>query len=286
MRHRSALAAAVFLLSSAVATPALAATPRATLPACGAVLTSSVRLAADLVCRDGGGLTLAADGIELNLNGHSLVGSGWDGGDGVTVAARNVVVRNGTVSGWDSAVRADPDQSDDEDPPAEPAYSGTVRNVRLDGSRTGAAVDGRGSLVVQNSTLIGNGTGGHSQFEGWLRVEGSTVAQNGRGLFSFQIDRDGLVVRNSLIRDNGSGVACSQDGRYDVAGSTLQRNGTGLDLFECMGQVVNSRFAWNKRHVDGFLDEGDVISLRCNTYTRDGLPLPFPVDPVPCPVTP
>ena len=48
-------------------------------------------------------------------------------------------------------------------------------------------------------------------------------------------------------------------------------------MFECAGRVEASAFAWNRRHVTGYLAPGDEITLRCNTYTATGGPLGVPV---------
>jgi hypothetical protein len=197
---------------------------------------------------------------------------------GVFLDARGVVVRNGRVANWGSGVAA----HSETDPEAPPTTGGTVRNARLEGNGTGVLVSTGGDVVVRNTVLTGNSRGGDVDFDGRLRVEDSTAQRNGTGFFSFSVGVDGLTIRDTLIRDNrGAGVSCSQDGHYDVAGSTLQRNGTGLDVFECGGIVRDSRFVWNRRHVGGYLVEGDRIDLICNSYTRDGGPVPFPVQPCP-----
>ncbi|GAA0308709.1 hypothetical protein GCM10009528_27580 [Kineococcus aurantiacus] len=270
------MAAATVLTATPAAAAAPAAVPRPSTPACGAVLTSSVRLASDVVCPTGGGLTLAADGIELNLNGHRLVGPGGQG-RGVVVAARDAVVRNGTITGWGTGVEAGPDDPSVDTPPA---VSATLRGLRVDRNTTGVRAGWEGALSVRDTWITGGGRGGESFFDGVLRLDHSVVSGNGIGLFSFSVGWDGLVVRDSVLRENSSaGLACGQDGHYDVARSTLQRNGSGVDAFECSGRVVDSRFVWNDRHVTGFLVDGDVMELRCNTYTRDGSPLEFPVTP-------
>jgi hypothetical protein len=88
---------------------------------------------ADVVCPEGGGLQLARDGIELNLNGHSVTGPGaGTDSSGVFFAARDVTVRNGTISGWGTGITAN--YSDDDGPVS---VSGTVREARLQGNGVG-----------------------------------------------------------------------------------------------------------------------------------------------------
>ena len=281
MRFRSAPVLVPLLLAAtlAVAPGAGAAPPRATVVPCGAQLTGSVRLAADVVCPTGGGITLAADGVELNLNGHRLVGPGGGSGIGVLLAARGTTVRNGTISGWGLGVTTAEGSSEDDAPPG---FTGTLRDVRVERTDTGVEVSAGGAVTVRNSVLRDSYRGATAIFGGRVRVESSTLERNNTGAFSFSTVPDGLVVRNSLVRDNSfAGISCGQDGYYDVAGSTLQRNGYGLEVFECNGRVENSKFVWNRRHAGGYLVPRDRIDLVCNSYTRDGGPVPFPVQPCP-----
>src|SRR5205823_4290750 len=71
------------------------------LPSCGGVLTASLHLTADLDCSAGGsdGLDIGADGIVVDLNGHTITGGGGaDGYFGVNGAGHsNVTVKNGRI---------------------------------------------------------------------------------------------------------------------------------------------------------------------------------------------
>jgi sulfur transfer complex TusBCD TusB component (DsrH family) len=246
---------------------------------CGANLTQSVRLAADVVCAGGNGITLAADGVELNLNGHRLISSVEGAGLGVYVTAADVTVRNGSIVGWNTAVTTQEASTDDGAPPQ---FTGTLRDVRIDRADVGVDVYGGGRITVRDSVVRNTYRGVTATFGGQVRVESSTLERNTTGAWSFGLDGGSLVIRDSLIRNNSfAGVSCSQDGGYDVDGSTLQRNGYGLEVFECNGQVTNSRFVWNRQHVGGYLVPRDRIDLICNSYTSDGSPVPFPVQPCP-----
>lgn len=270
----AALVGALALAPSAGAAP-----PRSTVVPCGAELTKSVRLAADVVCAGGRGVTLAADGIELNLNGHRLVSSVDGAGLGVYIAAAGVSVRNGTIAGWQLGVTHQEASTDDGAPPQ---FTATLRDLRIERADIGVDVYGGGRIVLRDTVVRDTYRGVSVVFGGQARIESSTLERNETGAWSFGLDSGSLVVRDSLIRENSfAGVSCSQDGGYDVDGSTLQRNGYGLEVFECNGQVTNSRFVWNRQHVGGYLVPRDRIDLVCNSYTRDGGPVEFPVTPCP-----
>jgi parallel beta-helix repeat protein len=70
---------------------------------CGATILEDVKLHHDLVCA-GVGLIVGADGISINLNGHTIAGSGTD--VGITVTGRtDVSIRGGTIRGFAAGVR-------------------------------------------------------------------------------------------------------------------------------------------------------------------------------------
>ena len=282
-RTAGVLSATGTLLATALlaSTPtAAAAPPRAVVVPCGAVLTTSVRLAADVVCPGGEGLTLAADGIELNLNGHSVTGPGADaaaGAAGVQVQAQGVTVRGGTVRGWGVGLDAGADY--DEDEPERPV-SATVRAARFEGNGGAVTVGLGGGVVVRDTWFTGNGSAGSSIRGGHLLVERSTADGNGEGFSSFEVEPGGLVLRDTAVRrSRGSGVGCGQGGWVDLQRTTVQRNGFGVNAFQCTVRVQDSAFAWNGRHVQASLVEWDVVAFRCTTFTADGGPLGVPLRP-------
>lgn len=283
LRGVAAGATAALLLAVLPVAGASAAAPRAVALPCGAVLTHSVRLAADVVCPAGGvGLTLAADGVELNLNGHAVTGPGAGpataGGTGVLVDAEDAVVRNGRVTGWASGVRAGVDGELARN--ARETSSATVRDVRVEGNSIGVHALDDGSLAVRNSWLVGNWLGGFAYHRGRLVVESSTADRNDTGLFAYGTDRGALVVRGSTVRRNREvGVGCGQHGEVLLEDSTVQRNPVGLDLDACSARITGSAFVWNTTHAVVFLDFGNDLNAACTSSTRDGGPLPFPVEP-------
>ncbi|WP_337062223.1 hypothetical protein [Kineococcus sp. G2] len=286
MPRATATTTAATLLAGALALApsAAAAPPRAVTVPCGAVLTTSVRLAADVVCPEGDGVVLAADGIELNLNGHALTGPGTGAGTvGVRVLARDVVVRNGTVAGWSVGVLAgtDPyDDVDDEPEDGEQPVRAVVRQGRLEGNGVGAAARLGGVLVVLDTWFTGNRLAGSASTGGDLFVGGSTADRNESGFRSAEVDGDGLVLRDTTVRrSRGAGVSCDQGGQASLKRTTLQRNGTGVDAFQCSVRIADSAFTWNGRHVTASLVEWDVVAFRCTTFTADGGPLGVPLRP-------
>src|SRR3954468_9415828 len=75
------VAIAAALTGAAFAAPAFGAAR----PACGDVITSNTTLRADLRDCPGDGLVIGADGITLDLNGHTIGGDAISGGDDVGI---------------------------------------------------------------------------------------------------------------------------------------------------------------------------------------------------------
>ncbi len=70
--------------------------------ACGATIVANMKLGHDLTC-PAGGLIIGADGVKLDLNGHTITGAGT--GNGISVIGRrNVSIFGGTVRNFEAAV--------------------------------------------------------------------------------------------------------------------------------------------------------------------------------------
>ena len=86
-------AATAALLSPAAAQPSL----------CGTTIVSDLALEADLSCA-GTALVMGADGISLDLNGHTIAGTGT--GAGVLVSGRTgVTIKGGAIGNFEAGVR-------------------------------------------------------------------------------------------------------------------------------------------------------------------------------------
>ena len=83
--------------------PALLSPAAAADDLCGATIVSNLKLDHDLTCA-AAGLIVGADGIRINLNGHTIAGSG--SGVGIEVAGRtSVSISDGAISNFTAGVR-------------------------------------------------------------------------------------------------------------------------------------------------------------------------------------
>ncbi|WP_432533733.1 hypothetical protein [Kineococcus arenarius] len=258
--------AAVVVVLAAVAAHALATPePRARRVACGETITADVRLAADLRCPGTSGLVVAADGVEVDLDGHEITGPGLVAGrsaaaQGISVSARDVTVRGGRVAGWDVGVRVGWGRS---------PRSAALVDVRLESDGVGAVVADGSSLFITTSLLRGNNTGVTAQ--GQLAVHRSRVEENFTGVAVQSGEPGGpFTLRDSVVQRNNIGVMCHRPG-FLVERSTFAQNDTALLASGCRPSVVRgSAFLRNGDHL--WLDAPDALVVVCTSFTRRGGP--------------
>jgi parallel beta-helix repeat protein len=171
---------------------------------CGSVVSRSVQLTGDLRGCQFEGLRIAAPGITVDLNGHTIEGTGL----GVGIANDgfdNVTVRNGTVANFDYGVQLN---------------SGTDGNLverltltghEYDGVQlVGAGRVGAGNRVLTN-TLQTNGLGIELTGGSHNVVQGNTLSGSANGAVRLVDAHDNTVSSNV---HSGSG-----DGSLDLRGS-------------------------------------------------------------------
>jgi parallel beta-helix repeat protein len=223
-RQRFALAAvvALLLLSAVYVRPAAAAHV-----GCGAVITQSTVLDSDIgPCTVG--LTIAGNGVVLDMNGHRLTGpANRTGGPGILFDNVNrALVRNGTVSGFTAGVAIDSG-----------ANNTIVAMNILD--NVGQGTFGDGILVFESDgvRIIGNQISRNGLFSGITLLDSSNGLVDGNNI-SF----NNIPTGSGLFTDIGVWILNDEDvdrdkGEPDVVGrqasfnlvSNNQVTGNGLD---------------------------------------------------------
>jgi parallel beta-helix repeat protein len=196
-----------------VATPVLlgagsgqARTERVAL-SCGQTVTTSVTLTADMFCPGGDGVDVGANGIIVNLNGHTISGDTTHIGvldDGHT----GVVIENGVVKNFAFGVVL------------VSGASGTVQNVR---SENNPNVDIR--VVGNNSSISGD-----YAFESNFGIE---IGQ-GSGV---------KVTGNWAAGNAGTGIAVEGATGVSVLGNKATNNGTGIDMVSIGSGLLSGNVA-------------------------------------------
>jgi copper-binding protein NosD len=199
-------------------------------PDCGETVTANTVLHADLRDCPADGLVIGADGITLDLRGHTIDGNGISGGDDVGVRNEGhdrVTVRHGTIHEFDHAVR----------------LTGASHNriLRLVATRNGDAEIGR-------AILLDNGSD-------WNRIVRNDASANGRSGVAVLDSHHNLVARNRMALNGVAGMGIFGGGDNRVVRNVVVDNG-GNGIFWGEG-TIGGRVAKNR--ISGNPEAGLVI---------------------------
>ena len=186
-------------------------------PGCGSSVSSDVVLTKDLRC-SGSGLLLQESGLTIDLNGHSIIGSGT--GIGISTGGpgpETTTIINGVVKNFATGINA--------------SYpSNVVTGVTLRGNTVG--IDSK-NVTVSASTFIANGTA-VQQALGDLSVYGSTFKNNGVGLDLLDVEVD---LTQNIFVNRGAGVSTDNSG-VRISDSSFRGGGVGVLLRNSLGYSV------------------------------------------------
>jgi hypothetical protein len=182
---------------------------RLTTVSCGQTITASTTLSADLGPCGSNGVFIGADHVTLNLNGHSIIGSG--GFVGVSSSNTGVVVENGSVLhfGTDVFLHGDSSRVMNLHVSAASGFGIDVsgHNDVISGNRaftnggSGIAGDGAGSQYT-NNILQGNSTEGLNVSNAAL-ISGNKALNNGTfGINALDTLGAPMVVTNNITNGN------------------------------------------------------------------------------------
>jgi Right handed beta helix region len=229
---------------------------------CGDVITVDTTLTEDLTGCGELGLRVEA-GVTLDLNGHTIRGTG--GGVGLNVEGR---ATSGTVRGFGTGITAIGISSTVVAGTALPGDVAIVsegeRTVIIrngsDGLATGAMVVDVGSALIDRMTIRANGSG--ILTFGTVRLERNEISNNS----SHGIEESGpesladVVVDNVITANGGDGVTAERATAI-YEGNLIARNaGTGIRLHESVSAVRNNTIRSNGGDglsiIDGCLASG------------------------------
>ena len=233
---------------------------------CGDVITVDTKLDSDLVDCPSDALIIRADGVTLDLAGHTIYGDGAEfepelfvQDRGIVVAASGVTIQNGAVYGFPTGIVAGRSQ----DAP------NVVRGIAVgcdpiqcppSQEAVGIHVTGRDSnLLIDGSTII-NSTMGVRMAGSTNRVENSRFFGNGTAMY---VTGAANVIRDNLIEDSSRfGVLLIDDAQVNLVERNSIRGGeTGIWLTrEASGSTVRHN---NVRHTE--------TGIRSDDETEDGL---------------
>lgn len=192
----------------------------------------------DLVCSAGGNaIMISADNVTLDLKGHVILGPQTGGSftsTGVYVGAQqNVVVENGTITGFSNGVW----------------FQGTSSSQVTGISATGAFNTGV-TLISANGNTISGCNLSHNLANGvWSGNSASTITNNtasGNGFSGISLTNGSTqnMVQGNTTNLNGSfGILISQSTQNTLQGNTALGNGT--DFLDGNGNCSSNTWLGN-----------------------------------------
>lgn len=272
--------------------------------ACGAEINTDTVLTEDLVCKEGPALTIVADGVTLDLGGHTVSGAKRALTEGPGILLRGVsgcTVRNGTVQHFEAGVAVkggsgnvietltvhenlgDPDSDYGDGIVLQETSDNIVRGnvVRANGPFSGISLGLRasGNQIVDNTVVDNNMS--HLPFPEagrqtmGIRVEGPAANHNRiTGNTVTRSGCDGIVVLATCDNpdDEPPCAGTPPNEHNDIGGNTANENGTsgrgcGIRLFSMPLPMPPIHNVVHDNVTDGNTSYGVAL---------DGLPLRSP----------
>jgi parallel beta-helix repeat protein len=182
---------------------------------CGATLVASLTLEHDLSCA-GDGLIVGADGITVDLNGHTITGTGV--GSGVSAAGRtSVLITGGTIRNFLIGVQLS-------------ASTGiTIKQIGVTGNRDGIFLIGSSGNTIKENTAWQNSRVGVMLRPGAIRnstrnlVKENTLFDNANGVILVETPIDNVFKENIISRSSRAAIALNGG----VSGNLIKENTLG-----------------------------------------------------------
>jgi large repetitive protein len=261
---------------------------------CGDTITADTTLDSDLVDCPNNGIVIGADGITLDLNGHTVAGNGEpvepcprgefcdvgllnDGHDGVAVRDGSVRefgvgvfvagARHSRVLGISSSrnqffgfVLAESTRSVVRD-------SSGNRNPAPDGD--GIAVFGSRHLRILDNSFGRNALGMHVEDSSDILIKGNVFSRNGDFGILMEADRN-QVLGNRCLR-NAACIIVNPGNRNVIARNRLFRDGGGIGIEKGRGNVVAGNVVVRPRRTGIYLGLKEPRIGGVNTVVRRNL---------------
>jgi hypothetical protein len=232
--------------------PATALADRPPSVTCGSVVTRDVRLTTDLDCA-GPGLVIGADGVRIDLGGHTLTGPGEGSGIDNNGRFDGVTIRNGTIRGFLHGI--DLLETD----------HGRLTHVVLTGNGVGASIARSVGMEVDHVIVDANRFDGLSlTFSEQTTIRRSEFTRNGVSGVNELASRD-TVYDRAVAADNAlHGITISQTEGITITRTDASDNGgDGLNLgFWAFGAALDAN------RTNGNLEDGVQIDEAGSSIRR------------------
>jgi large repetitive protein len=222
---------------------------------CGQTITADTTLDSDLTKCSGPGITIGADGITLDLNGHTIDGKGKGSGvnnvaghDGVTIedgSIRNFMESVAIVGASDNHLRG-LSLSDNrhvgiyvQDSSAIQIAQVSVVDIRFSGIFMWRSHDVR----VEGSSSSGNGAGLVAQASDHLAIEANSFQGNSYEGIAHQESSDSHVAGNTVSHNGGAGIFLDAANTNQVSGNFASHNGDGIGVIGNANTITGNHVA-------------------------------------------
>jgi parallel beta-helix repeat protein len=269
-----------------VLAPAPASAGTTTRLACGATITADTRLGNDLRDCHGIGIVIAADGVDLDLNGHLVDGDGVGDFEGINVDGyRNTSIRNGAVRDFvEGAAVLN-------------ARGGRVSDLALSRLRhvgvfisdsagltvtrtrstavaaSGVFVTRSHDVAVLGNSVTRSGGGIGMRVSDHVRIAGNTISDVACGSVALLDGGTHSVIEANRISGpdgcDGIGLSDGSDGNV-VRGNVVSGAGGGVGITASNHNVVTGNTLRHNAFVGIYVFGGDDNTIDRNAITANG----------------
>jgi parallel beta-helix repeat protein len=217
---------------------------------CGQTITADTTLDSDLTKCSGPGITIGADGITLDLNGHTIDGKGKGSGVNNVAGHDGVTIEDGSIRNFMESVAI------------VGASDNHLRGLSLSGDRhVGVYVQDSSAIQIEQLSVVDIRFSGIFTWRSHdVRVEGSSASGNGAGLVAQASDHVAIEA-NSFHGNPGEGIALQEASESHVAGNTVSHNGgAGIFLDAADTNQVSGNFASHNGDGIGVIGNANTIT--------------------------
>jgi large repetitive protein len=217
---------------------------------CGQTITADTTLDSDLTKCSGPGITIGADGITLDLNGHTIDGKGKGSGVNNVAGHDGVTIEDGSIRNFMESVAI------------VGASDNHLRGLSLSGDRhVGVYVQDSSAIQIEHVSVVDIRFAGIFLWRSHdVRVEGSSASGNGAGLVAQASDHVAIEA-NSFQGNAGEGIALQESSESHVAGNTVSHNGgAGIFLDAADTNQVSGNFASHNGDGIGVIGNANTIT--------------------------
>lgn len=214
---------------------------------CGEVIKESVKLSTNLDCTTDG-LIVGADGITVDLNGHTLNGPGPKSSKiGIMLATSSgvTVMGPGVVSGFQAGILDTGGQDN------------KVNGVNFVGNQIAIFMTGAKGTDIEQNMLTGNDIGMASHSSSGTTFTKNLLDKNTLAGVTLVNSADNTIDTNIIEHSNNGVFVDGQSTNNKITTNTILQN-TGVDLNNANGLPIN-------------INKNTFTGNNCNTSVPDGL---------------